>query len=269
MTKLTKVGIIAIVACVAGVAFASGDWSGAKSKADDFKSKADQLVREVPAELKKIVTAACDASDDERGRAASDAASNVCSHINDKYGELERIERDAIDKLDHLDDRDHKDEARHLADEIKSRWSKINDQTHDLRNGSDRLVGFMKKGNEVLRHHTDRCDAKDVSMDAGHAACLVANGSDTCKVVEMSGDSSHAISKARDRASRFKSQLQRELERKEKGEGSDLMRRLISSHSDFAKCKRIETRIDCYKQCPEIESDGRVREPSPSWREGC
>jgi DNA gyrase/topoisomerase IV subunit A len=249
MTKLTRAGIIAVVACVAGVALASGDWSGAKSKADDFKSTADQLVREVPGELKKIVTAAR-------------------SHINDKYGQLERIERDAIDKLDHVDDKDHKDEARHLADEIKSRWSKINDQTHDLRNGSDHLVELMKKGNDVRRSHTDRCDAKDISMDAGHAACLVASG-DTCKVIEMSADSTHAISSARDRAGRYKSQLEREIERKDKGEGSDLLRRLISSRSDFSKCKHFETRIDCYKQCPEIESDGRVREPSPSWREGC
>ena len=52
-------------------------------------------------------------------------------------------------------------------------------------------------------------------------------------------------------------------------EQADLLKRLISSHSDFAKCKRVETRVDCYKQCPDIDSDGRLRESSPSWREGC
>lgn len=44
-------------------------------------------------------------------------------------------------------------------------------------------------------------------------------------------------------------------------------RALISSHSDFAR-KRVETRVDCYKQCPEIDSELRIRETSPSWREG-
>lgn len=195
-------------------------------------------------------------------------ASNARSHINDKYNELERIERDATDKLGHIDDKDHKDEARRLVDEVKSRWSKIDDLTHDVRNGSDHLVEYMKKGGEALHEHTSRCDAKDVSLDAGHAMCLIANG-DTCKVVELSAVSSRAIDKARDRASRYKSQLEREVERKERGEGTDVLTRLISSHSDFAKCKRFETRVDCYKQCPEIDSDNRVRESSPSWREGC
>ena len=264
--RMKKIALLLL--CTAGIAWASGDWSGGKSKADEFKSKADQLVRELPNETKKIVAAACAASDDERGRAASDAASNVRSQINDKYGELERIERDVVDKLDHLDDKEHKDEARRLVDEVKSRWSKIGDLTHDVRNGSDHLVEYMKKGGEALHEHTSRCDAKDVSLDAGHAMCLIASG-ETCKVVELSADSSRAIDKAHDRASRYKSQLEREVERKERGEGTDVLKRLISSHSDFAKCKRFETRVDCYKQCPEIDSDNRVRESSPNWREGC
>jgi hypothetical protein len=260
--------IALLLVCVTGIAWASGDWSGGKSKAEEFKSKADQLVRETPGETKKIVAAACSASDEDRGRAAGDAASSVRSHINDKYGELERLERDAVDKLEHVDDKDHKDEARRLVDEVKSRWSKLGDLTHDARNGNDHLVEYMKKGSSALRDHTDRCDAKDISLDSGHAMCLIANG-DTCKVVELSADSSNAISRARDRASRYKSQLEREVDRKDKGEGSDVLKRLISSRSDFAKCKHFETRVDCYKQCPEIDSDGRVRESSPSWREGC
>jgi hypothetical protein len=265
---MKKKMITLVLVCAAGIAWASGDWSGARSKADEFKSKADQLVRDTPTETKKIVAAACAATDDERGRAASDAASNARSHVNDKYNELERIERDAIDQLEHVDDKDHKDEARRLGDEVKSRWSKMGDLTHDVRNGSDHLVDYLKQGSRALHDHTDRCDAKDISLDAGHAMCLIASG-DTCKVVELSADNSRAIDKARDRASRYKSQLEREVERKDKGEGSDVLKRLISSRSDFARCKRFETRVDCYKQCPEIDSDNRVRESSPSWREGC
>ena len=260
--------VVAVLVVCAGVAWASGDWSSAKSKADEFKSKADDLVRDLPSQTKKIVEAACSANDDDRGRSAESAASSARSHINDRFNDLERLERDAIEKLEHVDDKDHKDEARRLADEVKSRWSKVKDQTNDLRNGSSRAVEYLKKGTDELHRHSGRCDAKDISMDAGHAMCIVASG-DTCKIVEYSSASSNAIGKARDRASRFKSQLEREIERKEKGEGSDLMKRLISSHSDFAKCKRVETRIDCYKQCPDVDSDGRLRESSADWREGC
>ncbi|MEO7734874.1 MAG: hypothetical protein ABIY55_28220 [Kofleriaceae bacterium] len=260
--------IALLLVCATGIAWASGDWGSAKSKADELKSKADELVRDTPAQTAKIVTAACAASDDERGRAASAAASSVRGHVNDKYSELERSERDVIDKLEHVDDKDHKDDARRLADEVKSRWSKLGDQTRDARNGSERVVEYLTKGGNALRDHAGRCDAKDVSLDAGHAMCLIASG-DTCKVVELSSASSSAVSKAKDRASRYKSQLEREVERKDKGEGSDLLKRLISSHSDFAKCKRFEVRVDCYKQCPDIDSDNRLRESSPSWREGC
>jgi hypothetical protein len=264
MTKKTKVAALLLV--TAGVVWASGDWSSAKSKADDFKSKADDLSREIPSEAKKIVAAACSAADDERGRSAESAASSVRSHFNDKFNDLERLERDAVDKLEHVDDKNHKDEARRLADDVKSRFSKIKDQTNDLRNGSSRIVEYLKK--DEIKNHSPHCDAKDVSMDAGHAMCIVANG-DTCKVVEFSSESSNAVSKAKDRASRYKSQLEREIERKEKGDGSDLMKRLISNHSDFAKCKHVETRVDCYKQCPDVDSDGRLRESSANWREGC
>jgi hypothetical protein len=264
--RMKKLALLLV--CATGIAWASGDWSSVKSKADEFKSKADQLARDTPAQTAKIVTAACAASDDERGRAASSAASDVRGHVNDKYSDLERTERDVIDKLEHIDDKDHKDEARRLADDVKSRWSKLDDQTKEARNGSGHVVEYLSKGGSALHEHASRCDAKDVSLDGGHAMCLIASG-DTCKVVELSSASSSAVSKARDRASRYKSQLEREVARKEKGDGSDVLKRLISSHSDFAKCKRFETRVDCYKQCPEIDSDNRLRESSPSWREGC
>lgn len=270
MTKLTKAGI-AILATMSTVALASASWSEAQRDAERFKSKADDLSRELPDQAKKVVTAACNASDDDRGNAASNAASDVRSRVNDKFNEVERMERDAVDKLEHLDDKDqkdYKDEARRLADEVRRRFDKLKDQTSDLRNGARDIVDYMKQGERAIRDHSPHCDARDVSMDAGRAACIVQSG-DTCKIIEFSSASSRAVDKARDRANRFKSQLEREIERKDKGEGSDLMKRLISNHSDFARCKRAEVRVDCYTQCPDIDSEGRLRDRSPSWREDC
>ncbi len=191
MTKRMKV--CAVLVAAAGVAYASGDWSSAKSKADEFKSKADDLVRDLPSETKKIVEAACSANDDDRGRSAESAASNARSHVNDKFNDLERLERDAVDKLEHVDDKDHKDEARRLADEVKSRWSKVKDQTNDLRNGSSRAVEYLKKGTDQLHNHSGRCDAKDISMDAGHASGASSPAATPARIIEYSSAKPNAV----------------------------------------------------------------------------
>lgn len=36
-----------------------------------------------------------------------------------------------------------------------------------------------------------------------------------------------------------------------------------------AGCKKVDTRVDCYKVCPDIDNDGTFRQVSPSWRERC
>lgn len=124
---------------------------------------------------------------------------------------------------------------------------------------------MLRGGETARRDRVGRCDAKDVSLGYERAACLMARG-DTCLVVELAADNSSAISKSRDRARSLRSRLEDELK---KGFESEVMKRLIEDKHDFAKCKRIESRVDCYKQCPEIGDDNRVREASPSWRESC
>ncbi|HET7499461.1 MAG TPA: hypothetical protein VFK02_00600 [Kofleriaceae bacterium] len=259
-----------LVALGAGVAWAGGDWSAARSKAEEFDHKADELTRRAPVEARKIVTAICAATDDARKDAADRASRDAESAINDKYRELERVERDAVDALDQVtrDDglKDKHSEARSRRSEIKSRWDKLGDQTRSLRDGRHPVVELMLRGGESARRdRLDRCDAKDVRLGFEHAACLKVQG-DTCVVIELAADNSSAISKSRDRARAVKSRLEEEIK---KGFESDVMKQLVDHKREFAKCKRVESRIDCFKQCPEISDDNRVREVSPSWRENC
>jgi hypothetical protein len=264
------IGSALFVALGFGVAWASsGDWNAAKQKAEEVKKQDEEVKKLLPVETKKIVAAICEADDDSRKSAADSAASNARSHLNDKVSELERTKRDALDQLDRVvnDDKlkDKQSDARSLESEVKSRWDKTNDLTHALRNGNPPVVEYMLKGGQSARHdRADRCDVKDFSLDSGHVDCLMARG-DTCMVVEETSDNSHAISKGRDRAGRARSQLESEL----KKSSSDVLKSLISRKSDFAKCKKFETRVDCFKQCPDIGDDGRYRDASPSWREGC
>jgi len=248
-----------------GVAWASGDWNKAKSRADDYKTKRDELRRTAAEETKKLVAAACVADKDQRSN-ADNAASNARSRVADKFNDLERIERDAVDLLEHVigDDalKSNRDEARTREQEIKSSWDRIKDSTRQVRERSRDIVdGFIRDGESAIHSRVDRCDAKDVSLNAGHAQCLMASGGDTCKVIEYAPDDSQAISRARDRAQRFKSNLEQF--------DANTVRHLIDRKSDFAKCKHYEVRVDCYRACPDVSDDGEIRSRSTSWREGC
>jgi hypothetical protein len=262
---------LCVMALGVGVAWASsGDWSAAKSKVEDFKQKEGELRKRAPEETRKIVAAICAASSqDKRKSEASSAASMARSTINDKYSDLEHLKRDAIDMLENVerDDKlkDQHSDASSLESDVKSRWDKIGELTHDVRNGSPPVVEWMvSHGDAAIRDHASHCDAHDVSLSYGHAACLIARG-ETCKVVEFAPDNSNAISSAKDLARRYQSQLEDEL----KKSSSDVMKHLASERSDFSKCKHFEAEVECYKQCPEISDDNRFSDASPSWRTGC
>ena len=246
------------------VAWAAPEWDSAKRNVEDFKRKADELTRKTPAETKKIVAAICAADEDGRKSAASSASSSARSTISDQYRTVERAKRDALSSLEKVTG-DEKRDAERLEDEVSQRWDKLSDLTDDLRDGDHPVVKYMlERGGSAKRDHQSRCDAKDFSLSGGRATCLIARG-DTCSVVEMSADSSRAISSAKSQASRYSSQLESELKKSD----SDVIKRLISTDRDFAKCKRFEASVDCFKLCPEIGDDNRHRESGPSWRSGC
>jgi hypothetical protein len=255
----------ALLSLAIGIAWASGDWSGAKSKADDYNRKREDLHKTAAQETKKLVAAACIAEHDNRSR-GDDAASSARSRVADKFNEAERSERDAVDSLDRVinDDnlKSNHDEARRLQSDIKSGWDKIKDQTRDIRERASSIVdGFVRDSDSAKRDHQSRCDARDISLDAGHAECLKATGGETCLVIEFAPDDSSSISRARDRASRFRSQLERF--------DGNLVKQLIDKKSDFAKCKHYEAHVDCYRACPDVSDDGQIRSHSTNWREGC
>jgi hypothetical protein len=267
MGTAIKVSLAALA--LGGVAWASADWSSAKSKVEDFGRKEQELRKRVPEETRKIVAAVCAAKQDDRKRAGESASSDARSTISDKFSDLERLERDAISMLEDVqhDDKqkDKHGDASSLESDVKSKWDKIKDFTSSLRNGNPPVAGWMvSHGESAIHDRESRCDARDISMSSGHAACLMASG-ETCHVIEYAPDNSNAISSARDRAQHFKSQLDDEL----KKSSSSVLKDLERSRSDFAKCKHFEVQVDCYKQCPDVGDDGRFNETSANWRSGC
>jgi hypothetical protein len=258
-----------VLALSLGIAWAAGNWDGARMAASDYKSKASELKRIAAGEARNIVRDICAASDDDRKSAASSASYSAASNFRYKYDEVEHIQRDAIDQLDRvLNDenlRDYHSEARQLQNEVRSSWEKIAERTSDLRDRRHPVVEFMLDGGDrAKREREDRCTARHVAVGYAHADCIKQRF-DTCEVISVTSDSSRAISNGRDRAQR----IARQLEEESKKPGSDVIKRLIDSNSDFARCKQFEPRVDCYHLCPDIDEDGKFRHESVSWREGC
>jgi hypothetical protein len=257
MAKRRIFTTLLVTTLLGGVAWAG--WSDIRSKAQDAKAKADEVHHDLPGEMKKIVAAMCAAGDDGRKSAGESAASNGRSTLRDKLETFHRAAKDAIDQLQPIandyNDGNHS-EAGSLISDLKSRRDKLDDQTRDLVNGTPAVVDYILRKSESARNdHRSGCNYRGLSLNGGTVDCLNAS-SDTCTVVEFAFDNSNSISAARDRASRAKSVVESELKRS-------------SPSSTVSKCKHVETRVDCYKLCPDIDDDGKFREASPSWRERC
>ncbi|MDQ3363940.1 MAG: hypothetical protein M3680_00710 [Myxococcota bacterium] len=137
--------------------------------------------------------------------------------------------------------------------------------TRNLRGSNHPVVSFMlDQGNRAHADRQNGCDAKEIVLSSGRLDCAMAPG-ETCLVIELKPDNSRAIAKGVSQYRGYVSELNEEL----KKPGSSTIKKLIDADSDFAKCKRFEGRIDCYKLCPTVNDDGEYSEPSAGWRKDC
>ncbi len=257
MPKVTTTLTTVLLAAAVGAAWAG--WSDIRGKADQAKQKGDEVHKAVAPAMKKIVAAMCAASDDNRKSAGQSAASDARSTVQSKLEAFHRATSEAIAQLEPVS-RDSKDSnsssAGSLISELKSRQSKIDDQSRSLVNGSPPVIDYIVRKSESARSdRRGRCSDKDVSIGGDRVSCLVRDG-ETCTALEIAFDNSTSIGKARDRASHAKDAIEREIKKS-------------SPSSAVAKCKRVEARVDCFKVCPDVDDDGKYRESSPSWRERC
>jgi hypothetical protein len=88
---------------------------------------------------------------------------------------------------------------------------------------------------------------------------------ETCTVIEFKPNNSRSIGKGIEQYRRYVQELNEEL----KKPGSGLIKKLIDTRSDFAKCKAFVGRVDCYKLCPEINDENEFREVSAYWSKDC
>jgi len=269
--KLVRAAVLAMamVGTGIGVAWASGNWSDARSKAEDFKSRHQDLRKLTPDETRRVVTAICEADEDARKDIGRDASERVSREVNDKLSELERLRNDATKILDDVisDDnlKDNRDDAKRLKDDVAARWDSIERMSRSLRGANHPVVAFMlEQGQRAHADHESDCHASEFTLSNGRADCLMATG-ETCIVIELKPNNSRAIRQGLDQARRYRDELNDELRKP----ASETIKKLVNIRSDFGKCKKFELRVDCYKLCPDINEDNEFRSVSADWKKDC
>lgn len=79
-------GMIALA--TVGVGLAAADWSAAKSKVEDFRRQYQEAKKMTPEETRRIVTAICEADEEQRGEVGREISDRVKSTVqsNDRRG---------------------------------------------------------------------------------------------------------------------------------------------------------------------------------------
>ena len=257
MTKAKWVSV-AIVASIAGLAWASGVWDEAKIKADEARRKYDEADKQFVTGEKKVVGAMCEARDvdnlKDTGRsAAGDARYDLSSKVDDFH----RAVREALDKLQSIESGDpNYSDANSLTRELQNLQGRLDDKTRSMVNGDPEIIDQVVRTAESARNdHRDRCAQRDFYADGERIGCLIKD-SDTCYVLEIALDNNGSPSSARDRARRGAEHVQSELKKS-------------SPAREVNGCVHVEARVDCLKVCPEVSDEGRVSDPRASWRERC
>lgn len=268
-------GIAAMLVAGIGIVWAKGDWSSAKSKVDELRSRQSDLRKLVPEEMRRIVTLTCgEADEDERERVAKDAADRVASNVSRELSSLQRIRDDANRALDDvLNDPDLKpnySDAKDLKDEVDKCWRSIEKMaSNSMRGGNHPIVSYLSqrgiKEHQNYQRDSSNCHAYEFNTGSRIADCLYADG-DNCYVIELKPNNSRAISKGVRQAQDSVDDLEKATRAKEKGEKPSVLEDLIRVNSRFSSCKNWRPRLMCYTLCPQINEEGEYIEGSVSWR---
>jgi len=261
---------------LAGIAWASGDWNAATSKVEELKRKQMDLRKMSADEIRRLVKAVCEVDTDERYAVGKDAAERVASDVRSELSNLERVRDDANKMLDEViaDDnlKDKQESAKSLKEDVAARWRSIEKMAaNSMRGGNHPLVSYLSlrgiQEHKDYEHNSSNCDAYEVATGRRKADCLRASGGETCYVIELKPNNSAARSKGETQAREAAQDLNKELDKMVKGEGSTIMQELIHNHDDFSRCKRFEPKLRCYTLCPDIDDDSGYSEGSARWED--
>src|SRR6185369_10453290 len=240
------------------------DYYDAERSAKDLLYAYEDFKKLETSEIAALVNAICEADEDERRNVASDIASRVRDKVRSEYDKTERRKDEALRMLNAvIADKQYeskRSDAERLKSEVEDKWRAI-DRMWDLLRGSNHpVVSFMlDKGKDEDDYRKGRCTAAQVDTGRGFADCVGYDGN-SCLIVEFKPNNSRAISKGQQQLSDYKDGLENNSSKRQD---------LNNKSSSFATCKSFDTRVDCYRLCPQIDSDGNFRSTSAEWSTTC
>jgi len=215
-------------------------------------------------ELERLVTAICEADEEERQSVGKEASSRVKDKVNYEYDKLKSLENEALSKLKSvIDDEKYKDKKSKTEDyksKVEDTWNSIERMTSSVRAANHPVVSYMlEKGQEAHKDYqssSSRCTVAEWTIGSDRIDCLYASGS-SCDVIELKPNNSRAISKGRDQLRRYVEALNK----------PDELERLKKENSRFSECKEFVPKLRCYTLCPEIDDNDEFRSTSVDWRD--
>jgi hypothetical protein len=248
--------VAAVSLCWTTSAVAGDTYDDAVRAANEFLDHREEFMRLDRDQLKELVTAICDAEEDDRQAVAEKTSDLVRARIRNAWDYMEKRHNDAIRLLDIvIGDEQYKDRrssAEDLKRQVESRWETISKMYDKTRGANHPVVSYMlAKGKDAHRERQQRCKVYEFETGNGPADCI-----NPCEIVEFKPDNSAARSKGHDQLERYERGLRDNPNRRDE---------LNAKDADFKRCTTFEKKMECYRLCPEIDDDGNFREASVYW----
>lgn len=245
----------------------SDDWDqyyNAERSAKDLMYSYEDLRKLNINETQRLISAICESDEEERAYVSSDVGQQVLYRVRDEYLKLEQRKNEALNMLNTVISdpkfQSKRSDAEQLLSNVMSNWQTIDRMTSYVRGSNHPVVSYMlTQGQQVDAYRKGRCTAAQVDTGNGFADCVGYDGN-ACLIVEFKPDNSRAISKGQQQLSAYKRGLE---------SNPDKRQSLNSRSTYFSACQTFETRVDCYRLCPQVDEYGNFSNSAAEWRTGC
>ncbi len=258
-------GTICILTFTSVLSAFADKFSDAKDAYERFISGYERIRSIDRQEMKDLVSAMCDANDEDRISVGRRAAERVESDVNSNYNELRRARENAQNLINAVkSDEQYKDKWDYVRDyenRMNEIWSRMERIREKASAGNNPVFAAMSKFG--MHAHTEYQNIhssegiKDFEVPSGKIDFINWN---TCTCIEVKANNSNSISRGRDQLNRYVSDLNK----------PEYFNRLLDYSSDarekFPKCKgNFKKKVVCYIYCPEIDDNGEMRSTSLGW----
>jgi hypothetical protein len=242
----------------------SGDpWSDAEQAVNTFIDAYRKLKALDESELQALVTAICDAEEDDRKAVGAEASARVKATVIGAYDELMKLRDAALTNLKAvLADtslQSRYSQANDYVSRVNDLWTSIDKMTYSVRGANHPVVSYMlDRGQQEHKNYqgsSSNCTVSEWTVPSGRADCIYADGT-TGYVIEIKPRNARAIAKGRQQARGYADDLNNSAAERAK---------LAQKDSRFNQVTTYVPKIMAYTLCPEIDEDGNFKEVSTYW----